>query len=165
MIYIFSGPIESGKTTKLEKWIKDRIDVSGILMPVLDGIRHIYSINSEKFFPVEADKNEDPEKIINIGKYYFLKKLFDRGNEEIERATKSEKKIVIIDEIGPLELRGEGFSPGLKKVKDKFEGKEKILLLVIREGLVKEVTNHFHISEYVLISSLSELNIFLNNRG
>lgn len=157
MIYIFSGPIGSGKTTRLEKWVKGRKDVSGILMPVLDGIRFIYSISSQKLFPIEADKNEDPQKVVNIGKYYFSKELFDWGNEEIIKSAETGEEILIIDEIGPLELRGEGFAPALKKVLDIFSEKEKTLLLVIREELVDEAAKYFKIKEYTLVRSLNDI--------
>lgn len=164
MIYVFSGPIGSGKTTRLEKWIKGREDVSGILMPVLDGIRFIYSISSKKLFPIDADKNEDPEKIVNIGKYFFSKELFDWGNEEIIKSAETGEEILIIDEIGPLELRGEGFAPALRKVLDIFSQKGKILVIVIRKGLVEEVTGHFRISEYTLLPSLKELDQLLSKK-
>lgn len=165
MIFILTGPIGSGKTTMLEKWIKGRSDVSGILMPVLDGIRHIYSIHSGKLVPVEIRGDESPEEIVRIGKFNFSKKIFNWGIDEILKGLR-ESNTIIVDEIGPLELTGEGFFPALNKVLDKFAEKEekKKLILVIREGLVEKVINYFQISEYVLFGSIKELDLLLNNR-
>ncbi len=48
-IYILTGPVNSGKTTKLMNWVEKKSNVGGILTPVVDGKRHLYSIASQKY--------------------------------------------------------------------------------------------------------------------
>lgn len=162
MIIIFTGPIGSGKTTQLEEWVKTQRDIAGILMPVLEGERHIYSIKSGKLVPVEVREESFPDEIIRIGKFNFSKKVFDWGNREILTGLE-ENNIIIIDEIGPLELDKKGFFPSLNKIlEDRKYLKEKTLILVIREGMVDRITNHFNINEYSSVSSIGEIKDLLN---
>lgn len=157
MIYILTGAIGSGKTTRLEKWAEKEKSISGILMPVLDGERHLYSISSGKLVPVEIRGDESPDEIVRIGKFNFSKKIFSWGIDEILNGFRDSNTIVI-DEIGPLELAGEGFAPAIKQVfKSKTKISEKRIILVIREGMVEQVTNFFSIGDYAVIKNLSEI--------
>jgi nucleoside-triphosphatase THEP1 len=49
----------------------------------------------------------------------------------------------VIDEIGPLELRGEGFCDVLKKV---LTVRRKKMILVVRKGLAEKIKEYFGIS-------------------
>ncbi|MCK5005634.1 MAG: hypothetical protein KAS21_11115, partial [Candidatus Aminicenantes bacterium] len=100
MVIIFTGPIGSGKTTQLEEWVKTQNNIAGILMPVLEGERHLYSIYSRKLVPVEIREEASSDEIIKIGKFKFSKKVFDWGNKEILSGFE-ENNSIIIDEIGP----------------------------------------------------------------
>ncbi len=162
MVIIFTGPIGSGKTTQLEKWVKTQNNISGILMPVLEGERHLYSIYSRKLVPVEINEESSSDEIIKIGKFNFSKKVFDWGNKEILAGFK-ENNTIIIDEIGPLELSGKGFYTSLDhllKIKEKND--DLVLILVIREGMIESVTKYFKIEEYSSVFSIGEIKGLLN---
>ncbi|MEN8223600.1 MAG: nucleoside-triphosphatase [Acidobacteriota bacterium] len=158
MIYIFTGPIGSGKTTQLEKWVKTQDNAGGILMPVCNGERHLFSILSKKLVPIEIKGEAAPDEIVKVGKFSFSKKVFDYGNSEILRSIDA-ADTVIIDEIGPLELSGKGFFTSLKTI---FEDKKRFnvidLVLVIREGLVELTTENFGLKDYSIITNISSIN-------
>ena len=157
MIYIMTGPIGSGKTTQLENRTAGKKGIAGILMPVIAGERHLYSIHADKLVPVEICEGESSDEVVIIGKYTFSGKVFDWGNREIVTGFKK-NKMIIIDEIGPLELNDGGFSPALKAIlKDKQRLIEVDLILVIREGMVEQVLNNFRIREYKILKKLSDL--------
>ena len=63
---------------------------------------------------------------------------------------------LIIDEIGPVELRGEGFREVLKEIIATGNEKQKIIL-VVREGLVDQVKESFQLKEAIVINKVSEL--------
>jgi nucleoside-triphosphatase THEP1 len=63
---------------------------------------------------------------------------------------------LLIDEIGPLELKGEGFYNVLKEVLNHQEKKQKIFL-VVRDGMVENVMESFELSDAVVIYNLSDL--------
>ena len=158
MIYIFTGPICSGKTTKLSEWADKREDIGGILMPVLEGERHMYSIHSDKLVPVEIHDDDSSDEIVKIGKYNFSGKVFEWGNREIHSGFENNNTI-IIDEIGPLELNGGGFFATLTSIlEDEEKLKEKTLILVVREELLEEVTAHFGITDFQIVYSAADIN-------
>ena len=146
MIFIFTGPIQSGKTTSLINWSGNRNDVCGILTPVVSGKRVFMNAQTKEQFPMEVTERE--EEVLAIGKFIFSKTGFDRAAQIIREAM-HKKGWLIIDEIGPLELRDEGFHAIVKAVAEKR--KEKIIL-VVREGLAKQVGNHFNINAEIITS-------------
>ncbi|MCK4890306.1 MAG: hypothetical protein KAS97_10270 [Candidatus Aminicenantes bacterium] len=162
MVIIFTGPIGSGKTTQLEEWVKTQNNIAGILMPVLEGERHLYSIYSRKLVPVEIREEASSDEIIKIGKFKFSKKVFDWGNKEILSGFE-ENNSIIIDEIGPLEMDGKGFALSLKKILGNRKNlSETVLILVVREGMVEQITKHFNINEYSSVSSAGGIKSLLN---
>ena len=159
MIGILTGPTGSGKTTQLEKWVADKENVAGILMPVLAGERYLYSIYTGKLVPVETGEDSPPDQVVKIGKFIFSRRVFDWGNKEII-AGFNDRRTVIIDEIGPLELNGEGFAPALHTIlANKNRLNEIDLILVVRDGLVDQVTEYFKITEYDVIASPEQTEI------
>ncbi len=157
MVMIFTGAIGSGKTTKLEKWVVRQKSIGGILMPVLAGERHLYSINSGKSVPVEMHEEVSTDEMVKTGKFNFSKKVFDWGNGEILNSSKIHD-IIVIDEIGPLEMNKKGFYFSLKQI---LENKDKLrnmnLILVIREGMIEQITKFFEIIDFKVVSSTKEV--------
>jgi nucleoside-triphosphatase THEP1 len=150
-VIIFSRPIRTGKTTELLEWIKKRHDVYGILTPEVNGKRKFYNIESAETFNMEASESE--EKIV-IGKFQFSKLAFTQA-EQIISGNINKDGWLIIDEVGPLELDGNGFSAVLKEA---LLNRKYKLLLVVRESLVEQVVSVFEIKGVSVIHSLESLN-------
>jgi len=106
MIYILTGAIQTGKTSALIKWSANRNDVFGILTPVINGKRFFMNARTKKQFQMEANDNE--KETISIGQFNFSKVSFEKAIK-IARDEINKKGWLVIDEIGPLELRKEGF--------------------------------------------------------
>ena len=93
---------------------------------------------------MEAASNEEG---MLVGKYNFSKPAFKKACEILIEAAKNEKaELLVIDEIGPLELKNEGFHDTLKGILN-MENGVKTILLVAREGLVNDIRKHFGIAE------------------
>ena len=110
-IYIFTGEIKSGKTTRLEKWIEKNADSDGILAPVIGGKRHLVRIKTKETKLLEYEGNNPNVKLTTICDYKFMDSVFEWGKEELYNAFLRKPGRLIIDEIGPLELRGEALEP------------------------------------------------------
>ena len=136
-IYLLTGPVRSGKTTSLIAWAEKRDDVYGILTPVINGKRMFMDANSRVQFDMEAAAGETD--ILAVGRFRFSKAGFDKARQVIQDAMAKEGWL-IIDEIGPLELKGEGFCVVLKEVLAQRKNK---ILLVVREGLQEEAQKRF----------------------
>ncbi|MEI9809241.1 MAG: nucleoside-triphosphatase [Bacteroidota bacterium] len=130
-----------------------RNDVFGILTPVVDGRRMFMNVQARQLFDMEAEAGE--REVLSVGKFVFSKKKFDKAIQIIRDAIHREGWLVI-DEIGPMELRGEGFCGVLKEVLASGNEKQKILL-VIREGLVDKTKEFFQIKDAVIINTISIL--------
>lgn len=145
-IYILTGPVHSGKTTYLQKLILHRNDVCGILSPVINGKRVFLDIATKGIFDMQADDNEVS---IKIGKYNFSQKAFDKASSIISNCWQ-QKRLLIIDEVGPLELKKEGFYTTVcNAVAKKSDHK---IILVIRDNLLHDVIDFFQLTQHSVFS-------------
>ena len=86
---------------------------------------------------------ETPTGTVAIGRFFFSEKAFAEGNAAIHEFINSEAiqrdKILVIDEIGPLELRIEsGFRVGLNSLLSaQLEGTS--VVLVVRPELADQL--------------------------
>jgi len=160
-IHILTGPVKSGKTTRLIAWIRYHENCAGILAPVIDEKKHIYSIHNERQMVLEGEKNlaGQEQKLIDIGRYSFLLSSFEWAREELLSALNLNPRWLIIDEIGPLELAGEGLEPAVTAILNKFERtKDHQLILVIREAILEQVIAHYQLEgKYLVDESFLEL--------
>lgn len=142
-IFIVSGPVQSGKTTRLMKWAKKRKDVSGIFSPVIEGKRFFMNAATNEIFPME--KNAEELSGLKVGKYILSLAAFNRANEILQNALITKSGWIIIDEIGPLELNGKGFYDTMRQIMMQ-KNKDCKIILVIREFLLDEILKYFEIA-------------------
>jgi nucleoside-triphosphatase THEP1 len=152
-LIILSAPIQKGKTTSLVKWSEKRTDVFGILTPVVEGKRFFMNAHTGHLFPMEAGREET--ETLDVGRFVFSKKNFDRAIQ-IVRESSQKDGWLIIDEIGPLELRGEGFFAIAKEILSGTNENQKILF-VVREGMAERVKEFFQVNDIILINNVDDL--------
>lgn len=134
-IYIYTGKIKSGKTTNLFKWCIGKTSIGGVLQPVIDEKRFFYSIRNKELIQLESFNDFDKDTI-QIGKYNFLIKGFDKAKAILKEDFLQNLDWLIIDEFGPLEINGNGLEPVITEIiisKENFTGN---ILVVIRENLL-----------------------------
>jgi len=150
-IFIVTGIISSGKTSLIKKIVndlqQDKISVSGIYSPrilehgVTTGydIVHVSTGETEKFLRKQGNENQQ-----RIGKFYIDAEGLKKGNKILMN---SQSKLIIIDEIGKLELEDRGWAPSLKQL---VTGSKSHLLISVREEVINEVTEKFKISPEII---------------
>ena len=155
MIFILTAPIQSGKTTSLIKWSAARNDVHGILTPVIEGKRVFMNAHTKEQFPMEVTGPSSSLRtdVITVGRFVFSKAAFDKAIQIIRDAIHAGGWLVI-DEIGPMEIREEGFFDVLKEVL--MLRKEKIIL-VVREGMAEQVIKYFNINDAETLHDITTL--------
>jgi nucleoside-triphosphatase THEP1 len=146
-LFLLSAPIQSGKTTSLIKWSETRNDVFGILSPVVNGKRMFMDAHLRQLFDMEADPGL-PDALV-VGRYRFSQAAFDKAAGIVRKAAEEEGWLVI-DEIGPMELNGNGFADLVTDLLKQKNDRQKIIL-VVREGLIDAVKNHFRLHDAVVI--------------
>ncbi|MBA3648275.1 MAG: hypothetical protein H0W62_06960 [Chitinophagales bacterium] len=151
-IWILSGPVQSGKTTRLLMWLHNKKNVWGILTPVINGQRFFMDASNKEIFAMEAIQGETD--VIAVGKYIFSKDAFVMAEKVLQNSI-HKKGYLIVDEIGKLEIRGEGFCNVLFEILN-HAGQELRLILVIREELLDAVLQFWNINKYQNFNELNE---------
>jgi nucleoside-triphosphatase len=141
-IYILTGAIGSGKTTALLHWSENHKDVYGILTPVVNGERVFMDAHNRRQFKMEASAME--ENTLDVGRWKFDRGSFDKAVEILSDACNREGWVVV-DELGPLELRKEGL---YEIVEEMIHSTHLKILLVVRDTLLEKMIDHFQLQQY-----------------
>jgi len=141
MIFILTGPVHSGKTSLLKTLVANlnryRVSVRGFLsLAAYEEGRHIgYDLfdlekqSVSKF--IRKSGHRDWQK---IGEFYFIPEVLKHAQKIIDECRPP--SWLIVDEVGPLELQGQGLWPSLSAA---LERDRLITLLVVRESLLYRV--------------------------
>lgn len=143
-IYILTGPKHSGKTSLVQQWCKGRTDVHGLLSPVIDGKRFFMDIDTGQTFFMETDDADT--NAIEVGRFRFSRASFEKASHLLEISAKK-KGWLILDECGPLELKGEGFAATLTHILQTPAPGVKLVILV-RDTLVHEMIRYFDLRQW-----------------
>src|SRR5690348_7342823 len=108
-----------------------------VFLPVVDGKRVFMDAHTREQFPMEAIDGE--KEMLMVGRFIFSKAGFDKAVSIIKQNIDA-KGWLVIDEIGPLELKREGFADALKEVVEKRKANT---LLVVRDGVDKKIKENF----------------------
>jgi nucleoside-triphosphatase THEP1 len=141
MILVLAGPVHSGKTTFLRRLLPDlealRLPVSGYLSLLVMNKGEtagydLFDIKKGKSIPFLRTEGEAGWQ--KVGPYFFL----PCGLEAAAAAILGYKpgEILIVDEVGPMELSGRGVWPALSEVLSRplFD-----CLLVVRKPLLDDL--------------------------
>lgn len=162
-IIIFSGAVHSGKTAELKQWFEQipiTKTVAGILMPDMNGSRKIYNIKTREIFDIEcSDYEQATESLTTVGRYYFYNSAFEKANAIIAEAASAASEILVIDEVGKLELEGKGLYNATKNSieTEAYKNGNKILLLVVRDYLYEQAISFLDIKKHILIHRLDAI--------
>ena len=77
---------------------------------------------------------------IEVGPFGFLPAAIDFGRNAIERSLDKQLDLLVIDEVGPLELQNRVWAPSLHKV---LASKTQRLILTVRPQIIARVTSCF----------------------
>lgn len=148
-IIILTGAIQTGKTTLLQHFCLQQDNIAGILTPIANSRRMFYDIAGKVFFEMEAN---DIEEKLATGKYLFSATAFAKANAILLNASKNiELKYLIIDEIGPLEVKQQkGLHQSFRKILSTTFNYT--LIIVVRQSLVDEVIAGFNLEKLMLLN-------------
>ncbi len=148
-VIILSGGQGEGKTTLLATLIrtmrKEGIVVGGICAPVVyvQGKRIGYDIEDIRTGVITPLCRIAVETTLpDVGSFSFLPDGLSAGRRALEPDTEHPPEVLIIDEVGPLELGGKGWADQLEKILRSFPG---TVILVVRTGLVVQVLDRWRI--------------------
>lgn len=90
---------------------------------------------------VALEHPRQDEAVLPVGRFQFRQAAFDWAVQRIEAALEQGAEAIVIDEVGPLEMRGDGFAGLLDRIGRAYPAVERVLL--VRTSLVEEVAARF----------------------
>jgi len=161
MVYIISGKKDSGKTTRMEELFRNTKNAAGFISKkiVQDGLVTGYDIielssgHRVRFARVKGYEPEAWHERTQIGKFSFSKEGLRAAEGIIHNALEAENsgistKSIFLDEIGKLELKGDGFC----KLLTQLLKKEYLdIYIAVRSGNIKSVLRNFAITDYRIL--------------
>jgi nucleoside-triphosphatase THEP1 len=161
MINIITGEIDSGKTTALLSIYRRLGRGDGVVLPkfYLGGrclgqrIMRLSTKETTLFsikFPYAPDLFDER---LRLGEFAFSDKGLKFAEMVLEEIIRKRINPVFIDEIGPLELMGDGFYNQLKKAVS-LEGD---LYISVRSRCLRDVLKLFDISSFCLLDVAGRL--------
>lgn len=139
-LLILTGPVHSGKTTRLMQWAAAQKNIDGIFQPVIDDKRFIYHIGTRTLRVLET---KDSNNAFVIGKYKFNIEVFNWSQTVLLEALNKNLDWLLIDEIGPLELERKGLEPVISKIFNQIDELNGNLLCVVRNSILEEFIKHY----------------------
>ncbi len=148
-VFIISGKVGEGKTRILEQLLgrlkENNISVGGILAP-----RIMENEQTIGYDLLDLTENRtcsflrlhDGKAGETIGRYAISMDGIHFGNEALSVAKNLENKLVVIDEIGKLELSDQGWAAALNEL---LSTSDNHLILSVRDSFVVEVTEKWQI--------------------
>ena len=153
-ITIISGKKHSGKTTKLLTYISE-LQAKGMVCAGIVAVGYFKDDKRCSFDLVDILGNRKQElmtttpslKFKKIGRFHINPDGEKFGRSVLESETTINADVIIIDEIGALELEGKGWAKYLKQ----FIKLDKNIVITVREQFIDDVCNVFGIENYLRI--------------
>lgn len=149
-IIIITGEQGSGKTTFLQEMIfglaNNNIKTGGILA---EGFWKNYERDFFELIDLKSKngilfcQREPKEGWEKLRHFYINPSGQKFGEEALDPKYLKDSDIVVIDEIGPFELKGKGWALSIHSILKELQGM--FMVWVVRRSLVDEVTSHFNI--------------------
>ncbi len=85
--------------------------------------------------------------------FYFNPEGFTFGQKALSSSNLSKVDIIAIDEIGPFELEGKGWSKDIDSLIHKTDIP---MIWVVRESILQEIIDHWNIESYLVFDIKTE---------
>jgi nucleoside-triphosphatase len=154
-VIILTGGIGEGKTSLLAeinvKLKSAGIFTGGIISPAMveNGYRTGYDIiNVTTGERTALSRITDQTGLIKVGKYSFFDQGLSFGKEALSSESVRFSRIVLVDEIGPWEMEGEGWADcvnNLLKINTP-------MIWVVRESITDQVIDEWNLIDYKVFS-------------
>lgn len=147
-IVIITGEIHEGKTTFVQKIVNNLIAkkfrIGGFLSLSVNENNeragfNLYDIESGDLTEL-CTNNKDDSKL-HMGRYFFNHDAILKGTSILGSENISDKHLIVIDEIGPLELNGQGWSSAIENITRNFNIP---MLWVARKGILNKIIKRWN---------------------
>ncbi|MDD2549000.1 MAG: nucleoside-triphosphatase [Bacteroidales bacterium] len=150
-VFIITGTVGEGKTTQVQKIVNELqsrgIPSSGIYSPRIMELGQttgydvvdIETGGREPFLRLAEIENHE-----RIGRYSILPKGYDFGRTALKRSKLNNSRLVIIDEVGRLDLDNQGWAENI----DELVNSSQFLIFAVRDVFADEVVKKWDLKDY-----------------
>jgi len=159
---LVTGESGSGKTSWCREYIDQRrkfgATIGGILSPVIEkqkqrvGSNALDLLTGQEVPFARLSRHNHFKGGEKVGDYTISRDGILFACDAIERAVKSRCDLVVIDEVGPLELQGKGLMPAVESALASAIN----VLIVVRSSLREALQKHFPDYEFTVIADLTK---------
>ncbi len=162
-IFVLTGTVGQGKTTYVQKIIEEfknnNITVGGIYQP------RIFENNETIGYDVVSIMSKEREVFLRltgrddydrIGKYFIYPGGLQKGIDALKISENAGNKIVVIDEVGKLELENSGWANSVNSL---IDSSNYHLLLVIRDNYVADILRKWNLKQ-ACVYKISDFDYF-----
>jgi len=159
---LVTGESGSGKTSWCSEYIdrrrKSGSTVGGILSPAIEkqgqrvGSNALDLLTGQEVPFARLSHHSSFKGGDKVGDYTISQEGILFACDAIERAVESKCDLVVIDEVGPLELQGKGLMPAVElSLASTID-----LLIVVRSSLREALKKHYSDYEFTVIADLTK---------
>lgn len=165
-VLIITGKEKIGKSTFIKKLadelrIQDFI-VGGFVSPsVFEENQHrgYNLVNLLNLQEIPLSQTQPAQDYPKVGNYYFNQQSLAEGNRWLEKENIKQTDLVVIDEIGPWELKHQGWANSLTSIVKNYN---KPIVLVVRSSIVDKVISHWGFRDARIINIETDQNPLQN---
>ena len=140
-IWLYTGAIETGKSTALYRWAKERPEVMGVFCLRHPEQKELCLWPDNRWLPFQAA--EQGEGTLSVGRYHLYESGFRQAEAWLHAWEGRWPQWVVLDEVGKLELQGKGFADTVQWL---LTQPIPNLVLVVRDTLVRQVEDTYGIA-------------------
>jgi nucleoside-triphosphatase THEP1 len=151
VVVIITGDVQQGKTTFTRKvvagLVEKKVSIAGFLaIGIHKGGKRtgftLYDIKTSE--EMELCSGEPDDNKIRFGHYYFNNDAIEKGREILNIKNLSGNQLIVIDEVGPLELTNRGWNSAIE---DLCRNSDLPQLWVVRRDILKSVIRKWNIGD------------------
>jgi len=154
-IFLITGDIQGGKTSYLSELVdvlkKRSLSVGGFLAPgsFKSGERSGFKLlNLKTGVEMSMASTEETDAWEKFRRFWFNPDAFIQGRKWIQACLEQQTDIVVIDEVGPMEIEGRGWFETLESL---LGSSVPVQLWSVRENLTSEVMRRWKIPDSHII--------------
>jgi nucleoside-triphosphatase THEP1 len=151
MVFVLSGKVNQGKT-KFAMQVVEKLKQAGLNPAGFFSVGNTYDQNRKAYslkdiqtgIQRELCSFEPGKKKVRVGRFYFDMQGIEFGREIILESPNQTNDLLVIDEIGPLEINDQGWAPALEVV---IKNSGFPQLWIVRESLLKPVIRKWNLGD------------------
>lgn len=154
-VIILSGDIQEGKTTFLIRLIEllkqEGLTISGFTAPGVHekGRRIGYDLEDiGTGQQMQFIRDVQSKGTFRHGKYFFNESGLEFGKELLSNTNTEEADLIVIDEVGPVEMKGKGWAEDIERLLSQVYVPQ---LWVVRNSLLKKAMRQWHTGDIMML--------------